>query len=694
MSKVITNEAQLNTEVDDLVTEDYALEVLGLKNPADFRKFSRSFMKLSKIVKGIDDSNNNKLDKGGYNGTAKNINDELSKKATKTQLGRIIVGDNLTVDSNGKLSGTPPVDITGKLDKGTVPEKYNTAEKIVNELDKKASATELGRVKIGQNLSITADGVLNGNPAYTHPTGNGYSHLPVNGATGQFIKYSSAGNGQWAKIDWGDITGKPSTFTPTNHTHDDRYFTETEINDKLGEKLDKGAVSSEYDTAKKIEDKIKTAQGTADNKLDKDGYSGTAQSLKNEIDGKVSKIGDTINGVLTINNNTSNQLKIAMNSVIKGEVDAHPDGIILYNNKSKQHLKLFDNGRVYIGANNLDTETKEVIGAINGIKSNTFYMKARRILYNRWCRVFQVDYDDVVGSSLLISLHATRANTVYNITMLLQCTHTARVNIFTLGNTYTNPIKIRVDVKTNGAMVFNVMDLGIPDEGSTIFFFKIIPLLGKPPHIDFFGDNTDGTEPISPDYYKNEFELSYNNSLFSSNEIYIQNGKTQVAHFNDKKLLSGYGIDNVNYIQDEGQKTIGEGYFDKVTGKFYRCINTNNDTDVTGNFVLASILENAEPVKILYQKLDDGEKISEFLVPEGYRNGYIYLVKTYYFRSDRFDGSEFMMVYPNDTNDKNGSYYGGSYASIQYNKSTNMIEYNGSGISNVFFRTIMAIRYI
>lgn len=259
MSKVITDENQLNTEVDDLITEDYALEVLGLKNPADFRKFSRSFMKLSKIVKEINDSNNNKLDKDGYNGTAKNLNDELSKKATKTQLGRIIVGDNLTIDNNGKLNGTPPVDITGKFDKGSVPEKYNTAEKIANELDKKASATELGRVKIGQNLSITADGVLNGNPAYTHPTGNGYSHLPVNGATGQFIKYASAGNGQWSQITWNDITEKPSTFPPTAHTqdwstitgkpssfipnahtHDDRYYTENEVNNLLNRKSNTG----------------------------------------------------------------------------------------------------------------------------------------------------------------------------------------------------------------------------------------------------------------------------------------------------------------------------------------------------------------------------------------------------------------------------------------------------------------------
>ena len=31
---------------------------------------------------------------------------------------------------------------------------------------------------------------------------------------------------------WGDITGKPSTYTPSSHTHDERYYTESEINNK------------------------------------------------------------------------------------------------------------------------------------------------------------------------------------------------------------------------------------------------------------------------------------------------------------------------------------------------------------------------------------------------------------------------------------------------------------------------------
>lgn len=48
----------------------------------------------------------------------------------------------------------------------------------------------------------------------------------------------------WAKAatkptySWGEITEKPSSFTPSAHTHDDRYYTESEINTKLDLKLD------------------------------------------------------------------------------------------------------------------------------------------------------------------------------------------------------------------------------------------------------------------------------------------------------------------------------------------------------------------------------------------------------------------------------------------------------------------------
>ena len=125
------------------------------------------------------------------------------------------------------------------------------------ELWKIGSTTQFGRFKVGKNLSVDANGFLNGNPSYTHPSGNGNTHLPAGGAAGQFIKWLSSGVGQWAAITWGDITGKPSTFTPSSHTHsksqitdfahthsksqitdfahthDERYFTEAEILEKF-----------------------------------------------------------------------------------------------------------------------------------------------------------------------------------------------------------------------------------------------------------------------------------------------------------------------------------------------------------------------------------------------------------------------------------------------------------------------------
>ena len=90
-----------------------------------------------KVERLLGEMETNKLDRGGFLGTAKNLLDEISKIASTTQFGRFKVGTNLRIDENGFLHGNPAVDISGKLDKGDVPVKYDTAEKIGIELDKK-----------------------------------------------------------------------------------------------------------------------------------------------------------------------------------------------------------------------------------------------------------------------------------------------------------------------------------------------------------------------------------------------------------------------------------------------------------------------------------------------------------------------------------------------------------------------------
>lgn len=54
-------------------------------------------------------------------------------------------------------------------------------------------------------------------------------------------KATSAGTADVANsVDWSKVQNKPSSYTPASHTHDDRYYTEGEINSKLDGKSNTG----------------------------------------------------------------------------------------------------------------------------------------------------------------------------------------------------------------------------------------------------------------------------------------------------------------------------------------------------------------------------------------------------------------------------------------------------------------------
>lgn len=110
-----------------------------------------------------------------------------------------------------------------------------------------------------------------------------------------------------SKITWGNVTGKPTTFPPENHSHDDRYFTETEINTKLAGKANSShkhtkAEITDFPTSMPASDvptwakqaskpaytKSEVGLGSVDNTADKDkevkyasssGSAGTASSV-------------------------------------------------------------------------------------------------------------------------------------------------------------------------------------------------------------------------------------------------------------------------------------------------------------------------------------------------------------------------------------------------------------------------------
>ena len=64
-----------------------------------------------------------KLEKGTYTGNADDLNDEISKVASPTQLGRVKVGSNLKIDEDGFLSGQD-VDLSNYYDKPEIEEKF------------------------------------------------------------------------------------------------------------------------------------------------------------------------------------------------------------------------------------------------------------------------------------------------------------------------------------------------------------------------------------------------------------------------------------------------------------------------------------------------------------------------------------------------------------------------------------------
>ena len=102
-----------------------------------------------------------------------------------------------------------------KLKEITFFQHEKDINELYSEINKKATPSQLGRIMIGDNLTVDGRGRVSA-IKYTHPSGNGNSHIPVNGSIGQFIKWVSSGVGQWAQITWNDITG---IFPASNHKH-------------------------------------------------------------------------------------------------------------------------------------------------------------------------------------------------------------------------------------------------------------------------------------------------------------------------------------------------------------------------------------------------------------------------------------------------------------------------------------------
>lgn len=116
--------------------------------------------------------------------------------------------------------------------------------------------------------------------------------------------------GSASSVPWSGVTGKPSSYTPSAHTHDDRYYTESEINSKvntinssIGTKADKTHTHDDrYYTESEIDSKLAGKQGslTATGSATKGMYidsSGTAKAMTYSVNKDVpsdAKFTDTV----------------------------------------------------------------------------------------------------------------------------------------------------------------------------------------------------------------------------------------------------------------------------------------------------------------------------------------------------------------------------------------------------------------
>lgn len=209
----------------------------------------------------------NKLDKDG--GNAKDLIVEFSRAQKREN---IITGESLSTimgkiekqffDLKEVAFSAKYSDLTGTPDSIKNPNKFsyklNGSEKLFYDGAEEKSLN----FKAGTNVSLTLDAegniTISSDYTYSHPTTNGYKHIPAGGSNGQWLKWSANGTATWATLLANNLTqtaggnyaldayqGKVlkdlidslnANKAPLIHYHDDRYYTEGEVNNLLNQK--------------------------------------------------------------------------------------------------------------------------------------------------------------------------------------------------------------------------------------------------------------------------------------------------------------------------------------------------------------------------------------------------------------------------------------------------------------------------
>ncbi len=245
MSKVITNENELNTGTD-LITQYLNFELLGLKDPVDLRKFSKDFMKIDEVLTPATKDEIERI-------LNQNLIKDVLELATEQDIRNLFVGtvleggetynlSSLSTDESKivnmrllslfndlllqKINGNKSelINLINSIKKAlessiALKEDKTKVAELLSALENKLNS--LINSKAANTITITGTGALSGggnltaNRVISHKDISGFKHIPSGGAANQFLKWSSDGTAIWSAIAWEVITGKKSVLSGT-----------------------------------------------------------------------------------------------------------------------------------------------------------------------------------------------------------------------------------------------------------------------------------------------------------------------------------------------------------------------------------------------------------------------------------------------------------------------------------------------
>lgn len=112
------------------------------------------------------------------------------------------------------------------------------------------SSDKYGKYKVGDGVKTwnqleyvkTKWEDIDGKPSTFNPPAHTHTISQISDIGNANVKHANTA-GSANAVAWANVSGKPTTFNPATHNHDDRYYTETEMNTKLGEKANTSALT-------------------------------------------------------------------------------------------------------------------------------------------------------------------------------------------------------------------------------------------------------------------------------------------------------------------------------------------------------------------------------------------------------------------------------------------------------------------